>query len=195
MSGPSLRLARRDVRRSPGRSLLIALMVALPVSGAAFIDVVLRTADVRGAERIELELGRTADARVVAQPVGNLIVQRPDQTYGQQPAVELAAGEKFVEQELLPPTDPLLLAAGHVVREAVGQVGDADAFQRLERQRAGLPHAHPVELPGQGDVLGGGQGRDEVEVLEDVADRLPSQGGQPLATERGQRRPLDAHLA
>ena len=124
MSGPSWRLARRDVRRSPGRSLLIASMVALPVSGAAFIDVVLRTADVRGAERIELELGRTADARVVAQPVGNLIVQRPDQTYGQQPAVELAAGEKFVEQEMLPPTDPLpLLPPGtRSITDARGEV-------------------------------------------------------------------------
>jgi len=111
MSGlrPSLRLARRDVRRSPGRSLLIVAMVALPVSGAAFIDVVLRTADVRGVERLELELGRTADARVVAQPAGNLIVQRPDETYGQQPSVAVPAGETPPEQEQLPPTDPVPL--------------------------------------------------------------------------------------
>ena len=107
--GPSLRLARRDVRRSPGRSLLIVAMVALPVSGAAAIDVVLRTADVRGAERIELELGRTADARVVAQTAGNLIVQRPDEASGVPPAVVTGAGETATETEQLPPTDPLPL--------------------------------------------------------------------------------------
>ena len=107
--GPSVRLARRDVRRSPGRSLLIVAMVALPVSGAAAIDVVLRTADVRGAERIELELGRTADARVVAQPAGDLIVQRPDEASGVPPAVVTGPGETTAETEQLPPTDPLPL--------------------------------------------------------------------------------------
>jgi len=127
MSGlrPALRLARRDVRRSPGRSLLIVLMVALPVSGAAFIDVVLRTADVRGAEKVPLELGRTADARIAPAPSGNLIVQRPDETYGSQPSVVVLAGEPLPpEPQQLPATDPrpLLPAGTRAISDQFGEV-------------------------------------------------------------------------
>lgn len=126
MSGlrPALRLARRDVRRAPGRSLLILLMVALPVSGAAFIDVVLRTADVRGAERIPLELGRTADARVSPQPMGSLIVQRPEDPYGSPPSVTTRVGEPPPPIEELPPTDPrpLLPAGTRVITDQRGEV-------------------------------------------------------------------------
>jgi hypothetical protein len=68
------------------------------VAGAAFIDVVLRTADVRGAEKVPLELGRTADARVVPQPAGNLVLQRPDATYGEQPSITTAPGEPAPER-------------------------------------------------------------------------------------------------
>ena len=82
MSGAIWRLARRDSLRAPGRSLLIALMVALPVAGASFIDVVLRTAEVRGAELIPAELGDTADARVLPGAHGDRILQRPDATFG-----------------------------------------------------------------------------------------------------------------
>jgi len=111
---PALRLARRDVRHSRGRSLLIVAMVALPVFGAAFLDVVLRTADVRGAEQIELELGRTADARVVSSGAGNPVLQRPDEASGLQPEVVPGPGGKTPpEVEQLPAVDPLtLLPAG-----------------------------------------------------------------------------------
>lgn len=40
---PALRIARRTVLRSPGRSLLIALLVALPVCAGTVIDVLART--------------------------------------------------------------------------------------------------------------------------------------------------------
>jgi putative ABC transport system permease protein len=122
---PVLRLARRDVRRSPGRSLLIVLMVALPVSGAAFIDVVLRTADVRGAEKIPLELGRTADARVAPQLMGNLIVQRPDETYGSPPSLTTRVGDQAPPpSQELPPTDPrpLLPDGARFITDRRGEV-------------------------------------------------------------------------
>lgn len=109
MSGrrAALRIARRDGLRSPGRSLLIALMIAIPVSGAAFIDVVLRTVDVRGPERIPLELGSAADARVLPQPQGEAILQAPDGTFGYQPSG--AAGSVPMTTEPVPATDPLPL--------------------------------------------------------------------------------------
>ena len=40
---PALRLARRTVMRSRGRSLLIAILVGLPVAGATYADVIART--------------------------------------------------------------------------------------------------------------------------------------------------------
>lgn len=40
---PALRIARRTVLRSPGRSLLVALLVGLPVAGATLVDVLVRT--------------------------------------------------------------------------------------------------------------------------------------------------------
>ena len=123
---PALRMARRDVRRSLGRSLLVVAMVALPVAGAAFVDVVLRTADVRGAEKVPLELGRTADARVVPQSAGNLVLQRPDATYGEQPSITTAPGEPQPEPPAqLPPTDPrpLLPEGTRVIPDRQGEVG------------------------------------------------------------------------
>ncbi len=45
MSGwrPSLRIARRSIRRNLGRSLLVAVLVGLPVAAATMVDVVART--------------------------------------------------------------------------------------------------------------------------------------------------------
>ena len=80
--------------------------------------------------------------------------------------------------------DPLLLAARHVVREPVGELGDADLAERDAGQLAGLPAAGAVELERQGDVLHGRQRRDQVEVLEDVADRRTPHPGPALLAER-----------
>lgn len=118
---PALRIARRDVRRAPGRSLLVVLMVALPVSGAAFLDVVLRTTDVRGPERIGLQLGEGADARVLPQVTGNPVLQRPDDDYGSSPTTTATAAEVV---EPLPPTDPrpLLPAGTRVISDRAGEL-------------------------------------------------------------------------
>jgi putative ABC transport system permease protein len=40
---PALRIARRSVLRSPSRSLLIAILVALPVAGATYADLIARS--------------------------------------------------------------------------------------------------------------------------------------------------------
>ncbi|HEX4345415.1 MAG TPA: FtsX-like permease family protein [Solirubrobacteraceae bacterium] len=49
---PVLRIARRTVLRSPARSLLIAILVALPVAGATFADVIASSFD---ATRLEAQ--------------------------------------------------------------------------------------------------------------------------------------------
>ena len=77
---PLLRIARRDALRARGRSLLIITMVMLPLAGVGFIDVMLRTASIDSHERLGIELGRTADARVISQG-GGPVLQQPDTTY------------------------------------------------------------------------------------------------------------------
>jgi putative ABC transport system permease protein len=78
---PLLRIARRDALRARGRSLLVVLMVMLPVAGVAFIDVMLRTAAIDGTERLAVELGPAADAKVVPQSDGAPVVQEPTATF------------------------------------------------------------------------------------------------------------------
>ncbi len=88
------------------------------------------------------------------------------------------------------------LAAGDLVGEAVGDLGvEAHLFERGEGGLAGLADAHAVEFERQGRVLGGGQARHQVVVLEDVADVAAAQRGQLLLGERRERRALDDDLA
>ena len=42
------RLARREVRRRPGRTLLVVLLIAVPVFGMTVGSVLVRTADASG---------------------------------------------------------------------------------------------------------------------------------------------------
>src|SRR3954466_13046108 len=65
----TFRLAWRLVRKSRGRSILIALLVAIPVMAGAFAAVTIRTAHLSPAEAADRQLGN-ADA-VVAVPGGS----------------------------------------------------------------------------------------------------------------------------
>ena len=67
---PALRIARRTVLRSRGRSLLIAILVALPVAGATYADVIARTFDSR--ERDVRNMIGSADAAVTVAPAERL---------------------------------------------------------------------------------------------------------------------------
>jgi putative ABC transport system permease protein len=63
---PALRIARRTVTRSRGRSLLIAILVGLPVAGATYADVIARTFS--SPERAARHLIGSADAAVTVTP-------------------------------------------------------------------------------------------------------------------------------
>lgn len=78
---PALRIARRDALRARGRSALIVLMVMLPVAAVAFADVMMRTSELDARERLSIELGRAADARVASQGKGTRVLQRPEDHY------------------------------------------------------------------------------------------------------------------
>jgi hypothetical protein len=75
--------------------------------------------------------------------------------------------------------DPLPLPARHLLREPVGDLLDADLGQRRERLAPRVPRPHAVELARQHDVLGDGQRRDQVQVLEHVPDPSAPQRRQP----------------
>ncbi|HST65343.1 MAG TPA: hypothetical protein VLM05_09160, partial [Mycobacteriales bacterium] len=61
---PALRVARRTARRHPGRTVLIAALVAAPVLGTAFLDTAYRTANLDPATRAVRSMG-AADATVM----------------------------------------------------------------------------------------------------------------------------------
>lgn len=57
----ALRIARRDALRSPGRSILVVFMIALPVLAVSAADVLARTAELSTVEKIDKKMG-AADA-------------------------------------------------------------------------------------------------------------------------------------
>ncbi len=80
----ALRMARRDVRRHWGRSLVVLVMVGLPSALIVFGLTAIATSQVTGAERIPLELGSAQARLATAQPT------RLDQDFG---ATSFAGGD------------------------------------------------------------------------------------------------------
>ncbi|MCW2777309.1 MAG: putative rane protein, partial [Frankiales bacterium] len=99
---PALRIARRELLRAKGRTLLVLLMVLLPVTGVVALDTLLRTADVRPAESLSRDLG-TAQARITQDGAGP-VLQSPDGSQQQSSATAAGASPPRV-------TEPELLAA------------------------------------------------------------------------------------
>lgn len=60
---PALRIAWRAARRSPGRTVLIAALIGVPVAAAVFVAILLRTTNPTGERLADIEMG-TADATV-----------------------------------------------------------------------------------------------------------------------------------
>ncbi len=77
---PALRIAVRSARRSPGRSLLVALLVGVPVAGATTTDMLYRTIGDNPAARTERLLG-PAEAVVAVTPYERLPHYQPT-SYG-----------------------------------------------------------------------------------------------------------------
>jgi putative ABC transport system permease protein len=71
----ALRMARREVRRHRGRSLISLLMVGVPTALLAFALTIYPTAEVTGAERIPYELGNAAAS--FSYPAESRVAQDP----------------------------------------------------------------------------------------------------------------------
>ncbi|MCU1692548.1 MAG: hypothetical protein JWM64_1639, partial [Frankiales bacterium] len=76
--GPALRIARRELLRAKGRTVLVLLMVLLPVTAVVALSTLLRTADVDAVEGLPRNLG-SAQARIDAG-YGGVARQAPDLT-------------------------------------------------------------------------------------------------------------------
>ena len=66
----ALRLARREVRRRPGRTLLVMLLIALPVCGMTMVTVLVQTNNDSGAESFAREFGAADLVATNGPPVG-----------------------------------------------------------------------------------------------------------------------------
>lgn len=91
----ALRMARRDVRRSKGRSLLVVIMVAVPIALVSFAATSLSSSDTSGPQIIPFALG-TAQA-AVSEPSSTQVAQgvtATDQNYGggQTPSAKAVPG-------------------------------------------------------------------------------------------------------
>jgi putative ABC transport system permease protein len=73
----AVRMARRDIRRHKGRSLLIMLLIMLPVAGMTGAAALVQSTQETAAERVQYQLG-TTQARFRPMPMANgIMVQDP----------------------------------------------------------------------------------------------------------------------
>ncbi|WP_157987519.1 FtsX-like permease family protein [Jiangella endophytica] len=170
---PALRIARRQVRRNLGRSLLIAVLVGIPVAGATIADVLYRSTE--SPERTAYERMGDADAIIEVTPYDDLPM--PDS--GLLPLVELmyiGMSERAAERDpaavdlatLLPPGTVLEPERHlHAVRL---RLGDAVLrFVTLDVGSQGGPLTDHEFRLGDGRWP---EARDEVVVSQELARRL-----------------------
>ena len=142
---PALRIARRELSRARGRTVLALLMVMLPITAVVAGDTLLRTGEIDVVEGLPLHLGE-AQARIDPTPYAGAVRQSPDlrRTEGQaQPAGDpqastldeaalldvLPAGSRLLAVREDPTPRGVRTADGEVARAAsVGaDLRDADA--------------------------------------------------------------------
>ncbi|MFE0626974.1 FtsX-like permease family protein [Streptomyces sp. NPDC058864] len=107
----ALRIAGRDARRAPGRTLLVVGMLALPVLGASAADVTLRSAQLSPEQQLERALGQ-ADAEI-RYPGFGPILQDPaaSVTYADRTSAEGQADDAEERNGPPPPTSAAAVLA------------------------------------------------------------------------------------
>ena len=130
---PALRIARRELLRARGRTLLALLMVLLPVTAVVAGDTLLRTGEIDVVEGLPLDLGE-AQARIDPTPYAGAVRQSPDLRRSEgpaQPASEPQAStvDEAALREVLPGGSRLLAVRDDFtprgVRMADGRVARA----------------------------------------------------------------------
>src|SRR6266545_7304694 len=130
-----------------------------------------------------LQAGVVADDHHAAAVLGGELAQQP----GDLAAVgAVEVGGRLVGQDERRvvgqrPGDrhALLLPAGELVGAEAEAVAQPHPFEQLAGAPVGGGAGDPGEVAGQLDVLGGAERAEQVEVLEDEAEAVGAQGGQP----------------
>ncbi len=166
MSGwrPSLRIARRTVRRSLGRSLLVATLVGLPVAGATLINVMFRSFESPQARADRVLFEADASVEVFGGPAGEGYFPSPEIGWG---VVEERDAWAVDVEPLLP--DGSRVVPGPTVHPL--QVERGDGTVRTDLIAADI--ADPL-LAGAVRLDGGSlpEGADEAFVTTPLAKRL-----------------------
>lgn len=177
----ALLLAARNARRSMGRSILIALMIAVPVAGMSATAVVVASSNPTPEELVELNL---AEAEAIVQVVG------APGTVDRQAAFAPLQG--FWDQtdpgaaidESAEVVDPASVIDGRVVA-AVSTVATLDTGDRLRQVQATAGDVFVDELAGRFDLLEGrAPERDrELVISPALADELGLAIGDAVSTQ------------
>ncbi|WAB81843.1 hypothetical protein OVN18_02135 [Microcella daejeonensis] len=157
-------MAARTARRSLGRSILVAVMIAVPVAGMAGAAVVTASMEATPAELVALQLGAEAEAvlQVVAPPDNDV---RQEVSAPVQGWWDTGAGSYEIRNEG-DQVDPSTLVEGELISESLGTA--------VVETPSGLRAVPAVE----GDLL-----RPELEGRYDLIDgRAPSTAGDVVLT-------------
>lgn len=106
----AMRMARRDVRRHKGRSLLIILLIMLPVAAMTGAVTLFQSSQETAAERVQYQLGGTqARFRPMTVPNGHMVQDPVDET-------RIASSNNWDHDPEFKPKDPRdLVPAGYSV--------------------------------------------------------------------------------
>lgn len=183
-----LRIARRDARRAPGRSLLVLSMVALPVIGMTGANVLYRSAQLDPLEQATRLLGQ-ADVLLTDGEYGGQIQQNSDGTRINFIAPASNDGTSPPRRRALDDLVHLLPGVQRAVTETTtsATVRTAGSGRRPVQWRS-LDYADPL-LSGLVREVDGRppQGNDEVALTRALAESLHKHVGDELTLSTGRR--------
>ncbi len=174
---PALRIARRTVLRSPSRSLLIAILVALPVAGATYADVIARSFD--SAQRDAQRTIGSADAAFTVTGQRRLPVETATRWLQYGGTGESGRGRELSEAEVA----ALLPAGTRIVAMARQRIVTLSRGERIVRANMLIGdvseplHHFRMRMEGSGRA----PRTDEVLVTRNLAKRLRILDGDRLA--------------
>ena len=185
---PALRIARRELSRARGRTLLALLLVMLPITAVVAGDTLLRTGEIDVVEGLPSTLGE-AQARIDATPYAGAVRQSPDLRRSEGPAQPASQPQDSTLDEaalrqVLPAGSRLLAVredpTPRGVRTADGQVARAASVGADLRDR---------DARGPWQVLSGRapDADDEVAVTPDLAAEGFPAGALLLLPDGGER--------
>lgn len=172
-----LRVARRTARRNPGRTVLVAALIAAPVLGTAFLDTAFRTAALTAQTQTERDMG-AADGTLTVTSFAQ--VDNLGTTYGTGDGVAERDPATARPQDLLPAGTRLLERYGEGTASFV--VGDRTTLAPTRELAWSDPLAAGLIAVRSGRLAGA---PGEVTLSPTLADRLDARVGDTVTPTGG----------